>query len=164
MNPVTIKLSKLVPGTLQCLNIEEYLGTPVTEKARRTAFVEIVAQMDIHGDRKKRVLVFSKNIDPSFLAKSIYHLKTKYYHEIMLKDPHLKGDDKFSHIMASRSKILIHDSNQFNMGSIYSQTIEAIKENDIEAVIIEGLNLEKRTRNKLIMLAMRGKCCTLVVS
>lgn len=157
MNPVTIKLSKFVPGTLQCLNIEEYLGTPISEKARRTAFAELVAQMDIHGDRKKRVLVFSKNIDPSFLAKSIYHLKTKYYHEIMLKDLHLKVDDKFSHIMASRSKILIHDSNQFNMRTVYRETLETLKDYTIEAIIIDGVKVSKNNRDKLVMLAMRGK-------
>lgn len=157
MNPVTIKLSKFVPGTLQCLNIEEYLGTPVSEKVRRTAFAELVAQMDIHGDRKKRVLVFCKNIDPSFLAKSIYHLKTKYYHEIMLKDPYLKVDDKFSHIMASRSKILIHDSNQFNMRTVYRETLETLKDYTIEAIIIDGVKVSKNNRDKLVMLAMRGK-------
>lgn len=158
MNSVNIKLSKFIPGTLQCVKIGEYLGKSPSARTRLSILAEIIAQIDVYGNRRKRVLVFSKSTEPEKLAISVHQKKIKLYREITSKDPLVANDEKYIKIMSLRSNILILETNRFNMRTVYKQTLNILKENIIEAIIIEGMNMDNINRNKLIMLSMRSKC------
>lgn len=149
-------MAKLIPGTLQCINIGEYLPHFKNNKDQNLQFATLIAELELMT--KNKILVFNKKLNIPELAENIYNKKVDYHYQQVLEKKLLNIDDRHIKAMALRSKIIMYDDNHFNMRSVQREAMKFQVEHKIDVIVLEGISIDDRKKDKLIMLAMRVKC------